>query len=123
MHLTAVLGNGVSQAVGGKEIGGILNTALSNSKGELVVPVLVTGNMAHPIVTPDAGAKAKMKLSNLLPSTGDPSKFTTGKGIGGILGGILGGQQQQQQTQQQQQPPENPLNSILDQFKKKKKPQ
>jgi hypothetical protein len=70
MHLTAVLGNGVSQAVGGKGIGGILNTALSNSKGELVVPVLVTGNMAHPIVTP---------------------KFTTGKGIGGILGGILGG--------------------------------
>jgi len=128
MHLTAVLGSGVSQSVGGKGIGGFLNTALSNSKGELVVPVLVTGNMAHPVVTPDAGAMAKMKLSNLLPSTGDPSKFTTGKGVGGILGGILGGQQQQQnsgdaKTQQQQQPPENPLNSILDQFKKKKKPQ
>jgi uncharacterized protein involved in outer membrane biogenesis len=128
MHLTAVLGNGVSQSVGGKGIGGFLNTALSNSKGELVVPVLVTGNMAHPIVTPDAGAMAKMKLTNLLPSAGDPSKLVSGKGIGGILGGILGGQQQQQQnpgdakTKQEQQPADQ-LNSILDQFRKKKKPQ
>jgi hypothetical protein len=75
---------------------------------------------------------AKMKLSNLLPTTGDPLKGTSGalgavlgkKGVGGVLGGILGGQQQQQSPadakQQQQQ---NPLDSILDGFKKKKKPQ
>jgi hypothetical protein len=148
MHMTAVLASGVSQSVGGSKVGGYLNTALSNNKGELVLPVLVTGSMAHPLFAPDVEAMAKMKLSNLLPTSGDPSKATSGllngvlgnKGgaVGGILGGVLGGQQQQQpkqgqqqqqqqgqqqqpkQGQQQQQQQQNPLNSIFDQLKKKK---
>ena len=96
-----------------------------------MLPVLVTGNMAHPLFAPDVQAMAKMKLSNLLPTSGDPSKATSGllngvlgnKGgaVGGILGGVLGGgQQQQQKGQQQQQQQQNPLNSIFDQLKKKK---
>ena len=132
MHMAAVLSNSTSQAVGGSGVGGFLNTALANKQGELVIPVLVTGNMSHPVVTPDAAAMAKMKLSNLLPTTGDPSKGAAGalgailgnKGAGGVLGGLLGGQQQkgpadakQQQQQQQQQ---NPLDSIFGGFKKKK---
>jgi len=130
MHMTAVLGSGVSQSVGGSKVGGYLNTALSNNKGELVLPVIVTGNMAHPLFAPDVQAMAKMKLSNLLPTSGDPSKATSGLlngvlgnkagGVGGILNGVLGGgQQQPQQGQQQQQ--QSPLNSIFDQLKKKKK--
>jgi hypothetical protein len=108
-----------------------LNTALSNNKGELVLPVIVTGNMAHPLFAPDVQAMAKMKLSNLLPTSGDPSKATSGllngvlgnKGgaVGGILGGVLGGGQQQQQKGQPQQQQQSPLNSIFDQLKKKKK--
>jgi hypothetical protein len=46
------------------------------------------------------------------------------KGLSGVLNGILGGQPQNSGNangkQQQQQ---DPINSILDQFKKKKKPQ
>jgi AsmA protein len=131
MHMTAVLASGVSQSVGGSKVGGYLNTALSNNKGELVLPVIVTGNMAHPLFAPDVQAMAKMKLSNLLPTSGDPSKATSGllngvlgnKGgaVGGILGGVLGGGQQQQQKGQPQQQQQSPLNSIFDQLKKKKK--
>jgi uncharacterized protein involved in outer membrane biogenesis len=120
MHLTAVLGSSTSQAVGGSGIGGFMNTALSNSKGELVVPVLVTGNLSHPTVTPDAAAMAKMKLGNLLPSTAG-ILGQGNKGIGGALGGILGGLQNSGDAKAKpQQPQANPLGSILDQFKKKK---
>src|SRR5581483_1790997 len=36
LHMTAALANSTSQAVGGTHIGGFLNTALANNKGELV---------------------------------------------------------------------------------------
>jgi hypothetical protein len=121
MHLTAVLGSGLSQSVGGSGVGGFMNTALSNSKGELVIPVLLTGNMSHPTVTPDAAAMAKMKLTNLLPTAGG-LLGQGGKGLGGVLGGILGGQQTPADAKAKPQPA-NPLGSILDQFKKKKPPQ
>ncbi len=125
MHMTAVLNSGASQSVGGTSVGGFLNTALANNKGELVLPVLVTGTMAHPVFAPDVQAIAKMKLSNLLPTTGDPSKLTTGiigsvlgkKGAGGVLNGILGQGSTQKGQQQQQQ---NPINSLFNQFGKKK---
>jgi AsmA protein len=130
MHMTAVLASGVSQSVGGSKVGGYLNTALANNKGELVLPVIISGNMAHPLFAPDVQAMAKMRLSNLLPTSGDPSKATSGllnsvlgnKGdaVGGILGGVLGGQKPQQGQQQQQQQ-QSPLNSLFDQLKKKKK--
>jgi uncharacterized protein involved in outer membrane biogenesis len=132
MHMTAVLASGTSQAVGGTKVGGFLNTALANNKGELVLPVLVTGNMAHPIFAPDVQAMAKMRLNNLLPTSGDPLKATSGVlgsvlgqkggGAGGIVNGILGGGKGQAQPQQGQKPQDNPINSIFDQFKKKKKP-
>ena len=53
LHMTAVLDKAFSQSVGGTGVGGYLNTALGNKNGELVLPVIVTGNMNHPIVTPD----------------------------------------------------------------------
>lgn len=111
MHVTAVLANTVSKQVGGTGIGGFMNTALANNNGELVLPVIVTGTMAHPVFAPDVQAMAKMKLNHLLPTAGDPSKLTNG-----ILGSVLGGNQGKNQPQQQ-----NPLNSILNQFGTKKK--
>ena len=110
MHMSAVLASSTSQAVGGSGVGGFMNTVLSNKQGELVVPVLVTGNMSHPTITPDAAAMAQMKLSKMLPTTG---------GLGGALGGILGGQQKPGSADAKQQP-QNPLDSILNGFKKKK---
>ena len=130
MHVTAVLDKGFSQSVGGTGVGGYLNTALANKNGELVLPVLITGNMNHPIVAPDLEQLARMKLKNLLPTAGG---LLNGKGgnVGSILGGLLGGQQQQGQQpaksgqQQQQNQQNNPLGGALDQLLgggKKKKP-
>ena len=135
MHMNAVLASGVSNAVGAAKIGGYLSTALANNKGELVLPVLVTGTTSHPVFAPDVQALAKMKLHNLLPSTGNPSELTNGiigaaaggKGAGGILNGIFGGASGQQPSSQQgpqgqkkSQQEQNPVNSILNQLGKKK---
>ncbi len=54
MHLTAVLDKSFSQSVGGTGVGGYLNTALGNKNGELVLPVIISGTMSHPVVAPDA---------------------------------------------------------------------
>jgi uncharacterized protein involved in outer membrane biogenesis len=131
MHLTAVLSQKFSQQVGGTGIGGIMNTALANNKGELVIPVIVTGTFSRPMFAPDLQKIAQMKMQHLLPSTSNPGALTSGilgtllggqgsqgqKGIGGVLG-ALGGQQQQQKNPQQQQAPQqqqNPLGNILNQ--------
>ncbi len=132
LHMTAALASSTSKAVGGTQVGGFLNTALANNKGELVIPVIVTGTMAHPAFAPDAAAMAKMKLNNLLPSVSDPSKLASGimggKGAGGIVNGLLGGGTQPaaqpgKAQPNQQQTPQDTVNSLLNQFGKKKKPQ
>ncbi len=121
MHVTAVIASSVSQAVGGTGVGGFLNTALANNKGELVLPVLVTGVIGHPTFSPDVQALAKMKVNSLLPTSADPSKLTSGalnkKGVSGVLGGILGSGGTAQPSQKSQ---ENTVNSLLNQFGKKK---
>jgi hypothetical protein len=103
LHLTAVLDKAFSQSVGGTGVGGYLNTALGNKNGELVLPVIITGTMSHPAVTPDMQKIAQMKLNNVLPSA---AGLIGGKGgAGGILGTLLGGQAQQgQQPGKQAQP-------------------
>jgi hypothetical protein len=129
MHVTAVLNKGFSQSVGGTGVGGHLNTALANKNGELVLPVIITGNMNHPIVTPDIQQIAQMKLKNLLPTAGGLLNGKGGNDLGGLVGGLLGGQQQGQQAAkpgqpaQQQNQPANPLGDALNQLlggKKKK---
>jgi hypothetical protein len=128
MHVTAVLNKGFSQSVGGTGVGGYLNTALANKNGELVLPVIITGNMNHPIVAPDIQQIAQMKLKNLLPTAGGLLNGKGGNDLGSLVGGLLGGQPQQQpakpgQPQQQNQQQNNPLGNALDQLlggKKKK---
>ncbi len=112
LHVTAVLNKGFSQSVGGTGVGGYMNTALGNKNGELVIPVLVTGSMDHPIVAPDLDQIAKMKLNNLLPTAGG---LLNGKGgsVGGLVGGLLGGQQGQQAGKPAQQQQNNPLGDAL----------
>ena len=127
MHVTAVLPKSMSDMVGGTGIGGFMNTALANSKGELVLPIIVTGTFQHPSFAPDLQQIAQMRLQNMLPTSQNPGALTSGilgaimgqkgqpgqqnqqlpQGQGGLQGilGALGGQQnrQQQQNQQQQQ--------------------
>ena len=114
MHMNAVLANNISKAVGGNSVGGYLNTALANNKGELVLPVIIGGTTDHPSFAPDVQAIAKMKISHLLPTSGDPSKMA-----GGLLNSVLGGKNGQQSNQNGQQQKQNPLNSILKGFGKK----
>jgi len=151
MRANAVLAKQLSQKVGGIGIGGYLNTALANKNGELVIPVIVTGNLNKPMIAPDVQKLAQMKLNNLLPTAGNPGALTSGiagliggkgaqqqgGGVQGLLGALSGQQQQQQQPQsdqaqqgnapkgnaqqQQQQPQQNPVNDIIGLFGKKKK--
>ncbi len=130
LHMTAALSSGVSQTVGGTHVGGFLNTALANNKGELVLPVIVTGTMDHPVFAPDAQALAKMKLNNLLPTVSDPSKLGSailgGKGgASGIVNGLLGGHPAagNQKANPKQQNPQDSINSLLNSFGKQKKKQ
>jgi AsmA protein len=127
---TAVLSKDFSQRAGGSAVGGYMNTALSNSNGELVIPAIVTGTIANPKFLPDVKKIAQMKLKGLVPSLGNP-----GGGVAGILGGFLGqkgGAQTQQQPQanqqqpattQQQSPQQDPVQGIIGLFGKKKQQQ
>ena len=123
MHVTAALGSSASQTAGGTKAGGFLTTVLANNKGELVVPMIVTGTLAHPVFTPDAANLARMKLSSLVPTAADPSKLVgafgkNGAGAAGALGALLGGDAAKPAAGQQQK--DNPVNSLLQQFGKKK---
>jgi len=139
MHVTAVLSKEFSQKVGGTSVGGFMRTALANNKGELVMPVLVTGTLDQPRFAPDLESVARMKLQNLLPSFGKPGDMSSGilgavtggkkgqgqqqGGIGGILGALSGQQNQQNATGagQQAQPAANPLGDLFEKLKSAKK--
>ena len=117
MHLQAVLSKAYSQSVGGAGVGGYLNTALANKQGELVLPVIVTGSMNHPVVAPDLEKIAQMKLNNILPTA---AGVLGGKNanVGGIVGGLLGGGGQQPAAQSGQHPSQqqdlnNSINNAL----------
>ena len=122
LHMTAVLASAVSQSVGGSQIGGYLNTALSNKKGELVLPVIVTGTLANPSFAPDAESMAKMKLQNLLPTSGNPSSASSAiEGVLGNLGSKTSGQQKAPDTDSNKDKQlDDPLKSILKGLEKKK---
>ncbi len=109
MHVTAVLASSISKSVGGTGVGGYLNTALANNKGELVLPLIVTGTTQHPVVTPDAQAIAQMRLKNLLPTTSNP---------GSLVGSFLGGANGQKNPQKNPQP-QDAVKSLLNSLGKK----
>lgn len=147
MHLTAVLNKDYSQKVGGSQIGGFMNTALANNRGELVVPVIVTGTFAHPSFAPDVQKIAQMKINNLLPTSANPGQLTSGVlgsllgkngqssggqgGLQGVLGALSGKQQNNNApttdnnnaAQPQQQSPQGAIGDLLNRLGKKKQQQ
>lgn len=116
LHLITVFNKAFSDEVGGTGVGGYLTTALSNNKGELVVPIIVSGTFSKPRFAPDLAKIAQMKLENLAPTLANPGTLST------ILGGILGGKKK---TDDGTQPAEKQpgLGDILDTLGGKKKPQ
>jgi AsmA protein len=117
LHLMAVLSSSYSQSVGGTGIGGFLNTALANTNGELVIPVLVTGTFQNPQFAPDLQRVAEIKLKNVLPGMDNPGAFTKG-----ILGQVLRGKPGQpgQSGPNVPEPVPNSLKNLFDTFGKKK---
>ena len=111
LKANAVLSKATSQQVGGSGVGGYMNTALSNSQGELVIPILVTGTFQNPRFAPDLQSVAQMKLKGLVPDFNNP-----GGALSGVLGNFLGqkkGTQAQAGQEPQQQPAQNAVQSIL----------
>jgi AsmA protein len=112
MHVTAVLSKQSAQQVGGSGVGGFMQTALSNSNGEMVIPAIVTGTFQHPHYAPDLQQIAQMKLKGLMPNFNNP------QGVGGMLGGLLG---QKTATQPGQKPQQgDPVQQLMGIFGKKK---
>jgi AsmA protein len=119
MHVTAVLPKGLSDSVGGTNIGGFMQTALANRNGELVVPILVSGSLSSPHFAPDLEKLAQMKLQNLVPTLQNPGGLISGilgggkngnaqNPVGDILGALGGKQPKQQQQNQNPQNPQQP---------------
>jgi hypothetical protein len=145
LRVTAVIPPSIVQKAGsaGGGIGGLMQTVLANPKGELVVPILVSGTFQNPQFAPDLQQMAQMKLKNLTPSLDNPGALSQlisgvaganssgaqgGEALGQVLGALGGGQQQKQgaaaqQKQQQQQPSVGGLlQGILGGANAKKKP-
>lgn len=119
LDVTAVINKAFSQQVGGTNIAGYLNTALSNNQGELVIPAKVTGTFQHPIFAPDVQKLAQMRVKGLIPTGNNPLG-----GASGVLGNLLGQKNPNQaQPQGQQQQDQNPVNQIIGLFGKKKQNQ
>jgi len=120
LRVTAVLSSSISQKVGGSNIGGFMQTALANKRGELVVPVLVTGTFSNPMFAPDVQQISRMKVQGLVPNFDDPASIT------GTLQALLGGprnfgpESQPAEKQQIQEP--NAVQQLIELFGKKKKP-
>ena len=119
MHLTAVLSQAFSKQVGGTSVGGFMNTALANNRGELVIPVIVTGTFQHPSFAPDVEKIAQMRLQNMVPNSQNPGGMVSGM-VGQIFGQKNKGQQQpaagaQPATQTQPAQSDNPLGDVLNQ--------
>ncbi|HTG75489.1 MAG TPA: AsmA family protein [Terriglobia bacterium] len=74
---TAILSKAFSDKVGGTGIGGYLKTALANEKGELLVPVIISGNLTKPKFAPDTQALLRLQTNKLLPGLDDPQKALT----------------------------------------------
>jgi hypothetical protein len=99
----AVFSKAFSDKVGGSRIGGLLTTALANEKGEIVIPVLISGDLRKPKFYPDTKTFLQLQKQRLLPGLMDMIKgkkdepVEPGKeppkpnGIRGVLEGIFGG--------------------------------
>jgi hypothetical protein len=111
LKLLATFPKGVSDKAGGTRVAGYMKTVLSNSAGELLLPVQVTGNFKRPRFAPDVATFAQMQKKRLLPldnpgaavsnvlgalkkenkNEDQPSGDKPGQAIKGILGGLFGG--------------------------------
>jgi len=97
LRLNAILGRELSQQFGGNRVGGFLSTVLAGDRGELIIPLSISGLLLKPKVSPDLPRVAELKARRVLPSTQSITKGLAEALQGnrdGLkrLGGLLGGQ-------------------------------
>ncbi len=102
LKLSSIFSKEYTDKVGGTRIGGYLNTALSNSAGELVIPAIVTGTFKQPKFSPDTQAivqlqkqkvttEARSAVSGLVNSlAGSKDEKSEKPTVKGLLGGLFG---------------------------------
>jgi uncharacterized protein involved in outer membrane biogenesis len=121
LRVTTVLGRETSQSAGGSQVGGLMSTVLANSKGELVIPAIVTGTFAKPHFAPDLERVAKMKLAGLVPTSDNP--LAAAANVQGLVGALSGKTKQGDATKPSATDKAKPyvdlLNSITKQPKQK----
>jgi AsmA protein len=66
LRAMAIFSKAFSDKVGGTKVGGYLSTALSNSKGEIVIPAIITGTLKKPTFRPDQQAFLRLQKERLL---------------------------------------------------------
>jgi len=112
LKVTATLTKEYTQKNGLGQVGGLLSTVLSDQKGDLVVPSIVSGTFAQPKFAPDAEQMAKLKLSGLFGAGGS--------GVKGLINGLTGKPPNSNATPGNA-TPQGTVNDLLDQFLKKNK--
>ncbi|MFN7921456.1 MAG: AsmA-like C-terminal region-containing protein [Bryobacteraceae bacterium] len=100
MKMLTTMNRSLSDEAGGSRIGGYLTAAVTNNKGELVIPSIVTGTFARPLIAPDAAQVAKLKLQYAVPElTKAPGAIIDAikgnkEGVRGIID-VFGGKKKQ----------------------------
>ena len=118
LRLTAVLSKSYAERLGGvTNVVGFMNTVLANRDGELVIPVILTGNFRTPQFAPDLQKVAQMKLENLVPNLQNPSDWKNG-----IFGEIFRNKPRPNSQEQRESPPERPGKTLQDLLDKVMRP-
>ncbi len=73
MKLMSILDKKFSEQVGGTKVGAFMTAAMANGAGNLMIPASIKGTFARPILAPDPGAIAKMRLQSFNPK--DPKQM------------------------------------------------
>ena len=111
LRLTTTLSRETSEQGAGGGIGGLLTSAITNQKGELVIPAIVTGTFSQPRFAPDAQRVAEMKLKGVIPGGLGGLKSS---GTKGVIDAITGKNPETGKT------PQQGLRDLFDSFTKKK---
>jgi AsmA protein len=119
LRLTAVLSKDYAEKLGGvTNVVGFLNTVLANRDGELVIPVILTGNIKTPQFAPDLQKVAQMKLENLVPNLQNPADWKNG-----IFGGIFRNTPRPNSQEKRESPqPGKTLQDLLDKVLRPRQP-
>jgi uncharacterized protein involved in outer membrane biogenesis len=123
MKTAAVFTKEFSDKIRSSRAGGIMDIALSNNAGEIVLPAIISGSFKKPSFTPDLKALAQLQKQKLLPSLDNPGA------VGNILGLLSGKKDSNTEKtsadKTQDQPTDgkrDAIKGILDLFGRKKNP-